>query len=1431
MSSEFVDFRHINPYAGSQSRAFEELGFQLLTAGIDRDSWKVTRTGDPDAGLDWYVTDDKGEIHGWQAKYIFDISSLLTNMTKSLQTVVAKRPEVKKLTFVIPWNLPDGRSSKGKSARQKFIERVEYWQKNMDGAENIEFDLFGESELVSLLARPEHCGRLLFFLGQQILSKESLRQMHTRASDIAGHRYRPELHIDIPIQKEIEILGLGGDFFEELNSHFELLCKKLNQQLSASSEFEAICEQVVISCRAIINEGIGWVEDVKVIPERLDILRSSVSEASETISDAILKEVEKLRQVEKSEVSCDSSTVRDVERSTIYRLRRIADTVNRLQSMLSSSSDLIGGRPYFLSGEAGAGKTHLLLDACDRALNEDRPAAVLFGEQFGTGDDLWSQLARGLGLKPDLSQSELLSIIDACGASSGKRFLLAIDALNETRPISFWTNNLIHLVSALEEYPHVALVVSVRTTYIEQIDPDKRRTVDFILRCHPGFAGRELEAAQLYFRHYGLEVPRHPLLIPEFTNPLFLQLYCESYQDSPGAQHEYESRIAVFDRLIDSCTAKVARQLTETGSSTEISFIKVDTKSVINSVLDAMGDRGDDRLTLQDSRDATSSSVVSQERVDILLDRLEAEGIFNTGEMWISGSWQLGLRLTFQAFGDYLILKRRLDRCASTTPISKDGAFASWLLKASWGIQEAAAVILPELYRVELRDYLESAVREISDDTRKVEQRCDYFDVLTLNTLAYRTAGSITSRTVDAVNRNRQHSETYLENFYSKMCMVAALPNHPLNSLYIHNHLASMSMAERDATFGIAVYDALDQSGPYYRLAVWAREGPYHNYDEHVVELAAIPLIWLLSSPNRFMRDWLTKVLVCLFVGHVESLSVLIKRFANINDIYIRERLAAIVYGVLMRSQSSFDRDSLRKLVIKTCTYYLERPIANALVLDHLEGITEYSLTHKIVCPDEIPNHKDPYGLPIPDHPWSKEYIDENYGYGSGEGKDKYPYGAIYGSLFGLADFGRYIVDCCFLGFTNLRRTEPEPLERSIDYPTEGARRWIFMKVIKYGWTPERFENFERGQTYSLFTTKAERFGKKYQWMAYFELLARVREHFHPQPSSATDAETEFQGLWDTFDRDIDPSVPPIDSFKELQERQREDTTTFSPSEIVVPLEGLADQALDRYLDSAADDPLQDYDSLPRAATVVEVLDEAGEPWLLLDAYNRDQVDDPALEFGMSIDQISIVSVWLVPEKKAQSAAQVLLDNGPYLDGPSDMWDRNGHIDCCYLGEVGWRSQGCYHRRADFIEVADEQGIIHHYLPVAEEYTWESGRFDASITSNTRLYTPSAWLISMGQLSWDGNLSWLDGEKQIVVTYVGKHGFDESHDLIFRKSWLKKVLIDHNLELLVRCWSDRRDFRIQAPIRSLWSSSIALFDQSVTLRLDGRVNRPLVEPN
>lgn len=1444
MSLPDINFDFINPHGGSKHRAFEELGFQLLTAEIDRDSWEVTRTGDPDAGLDWYATNTEGEIHGWQAKYIFEIDTLLSKMTDSVRTIINNRPNITEVTFVIPWNLPDGQPKRGKSARQKYNDRVSSWQ-SIDGAKNLRFHLIGQSELLKILSQSEHRGRLHFFWDKQTLSHEHLIQLQEEAAQVAGRRYRPELHVDLPIQDEIDALGLSGNFFSEVDEQLKLLTEMMPRRLYLSGDFHDISKEVVDTCQAILNDSMAWAIDTCTIPEGIDNLRHLTEQANRSLLSLydIAQEIERKRQNTPRDTVSDGNDKTDNLRDKIFWHSRLTEPITNLLNLLTSTrSELIIGKPYFLTGDAGTGKTHLLLDACDRALKESRPAVVLFGEQFGT-DDLWSQLARRLGLSPDLSQNELLGILDACGAQSDRRFLLMIDALNETLSPSFWSSNLVPLVTALRDYPHVSLVVSVRSTYIEKIDQDRRREEFFITKNHPGFTGEEIEATGSYFSHYNLELPRHPLLTPEFTNPLFLQLYCESFKDYPEEQHYYETRIALFNRLIDSRVSLIAKQLAETGSHSEISLLIDDAIAVIDAVLDTMSNQGCDMIPMQSAIESISLSDIQEDRARKLLTRLEAEGIFATIETRLD-SYQLSLRFTFQELGDYLILNRRLKCRHLEQDLNEDKLFAIWLLDSSWGIHEAAAVILPEQYGIELRDYLEPMIREIGN-IDLLKRHCDLLDRRTLRTLALRSPTSITEQTYSAINRILMSSVTRTEEFYSQfydqMCKVAAIPNHPLNAHCLHEHLSRMSMADRDASFGIAVYNALEEDGSFWRLAVWARNGPYSNYDETVIELASIPLVWLLSSPNRFMRDWLTKILVHLFSGHIGALSHIVKLFATVNDDYVKERLLAVVYGVLMRSQNSVahDRDCLKKLVIETCAGYLENPIANALALDHLEGIVEYSLVYKIVELDEVPNHKVPYGLLLPDYPRTMEYIERNYGYRE---DNDFLYGSLYTSLFNMGDFGRYEVDHCFGRFTKIRRTRPAPTERlmfrdQMGYPTGRACRWIFMKSIKHGWTPERFRQFERRSRYGYHdhdTQKPERFGKKYQWMAYYELLARVRDHFHPYPSrSSDDFETDFEGLWQTYDRDIDPSVPPIDDFRTLIEVSKKREPIFSRSEVAVSLNILADHNLERYMKDGADDPLKDYDSLPKAVDVLEVLDQDGRTWLLLDAFSKNQINDPDHQIGISLgfttmilDQATFITARLVPQSQAQLTAEWALESGANLRPHDDsIWvPQNEHVDCCYLGEIGWRDQGCYSHQNDFMLTTIPQGITYRFLPVSEKYLWEAGRYDTSITDTIDLRAPSSWIISKGCLSWDGDLSWLDPDSRVVVTNVVRYGHDEPSGLIFLKSWFQRILQDYDLALLTRCWSDRRDFRMRPSRPFLWSGSIALFDQSCSPIFTNRVN-------
>ena len=1444
MSLYDIEFKLINQHGGSKNRAFEELGFQLLTASIDRNSWQVTRTGDPDAGLDWYATNSEGEVHGWQAKYIFDIETLLNKMTDSVKTIIDKRPDVTEVTFVIPWNLPDGQPRTGRSARQKYNDKVRSWQ-TMDGAENLRFQLIGESELLEILFRPEHRGRLRFFWGKQTLSHGHLIRLQEKAVQVAGRRYRPNLHVDIPIQKEIDALGLGHDFFMEINEQLELLDDVTEDLRSLSRHPHEISEDdqnIIDTCQKTIDEGHRWAEDTYNISKNTDRFRHTVEQTYKilrSIHDAILKASKELQDKAADDQQGNSKVEHSQDRTFWYR-RIITPITDLLNSLTSTRSHLIKGIPYFLVGDAGTGKTHLLLDTCCRALQEHRPAVVLFGEQFGTGD-LWSQLARGLGLSPDLPQNELLGILDACGAQSGRRFLLIIDALNETRSPSFWSSNLIPLVTALRDYSHVSLAVSVRSTYIEKIDPDERREEFFITKNHPGFAGIEIEATGLYFNHYELELPRHPLLTPEFTNPLFLQLYCESFKDCPEEQRFYETRMSLFNRLIDSRVRMVAKQLVESGSSTEISLLIDDAKIVITAILDTMGNQGRDLLPLQTSMESIISSGIREDRARKLLTMLEAEGVFSKIEIRGSDSYQLSLRFTFQELGDYLILDRRLKCRNLEQDIKEDRSFATWLINSSLGIYEAAAVVLPEQYGIELRDYLEPMICEIDDDSRR-KRHCSLLDRFTLRTLAFRSSTSITEQTCDAINRAWTSGMIHTVEFYNQLCKVAAIPDHPLNAHRLHRHLSQMSMADRDASFGIAVYNTLEEDDSFWRLAVWAKNGPYINYDETVVELASIPLVWLLSSPNRFVRDWLTKILIGLFMGHIEALSQVIKLFATVNDDYIRERLLAVVYGILMRSQNLIDRnrDHLKRLVIEVCTGYLKKPIPNALALDHLEGIVEYSLVYKIVDLDEVPNHKIPYGLPLPDYPWTMEYIDKYYDYREEKG---FPYGSLYTSLLSMGDFGRYEVDSCFRRFTKIRRTELEPTERlsfkdQIGYPTDRARRWIFMRSIKYGWTPERFHQFEKSLRYGYHshdTRKAERFGKKYQWMAYYELLARVRDHFHPYPGwISDDFRTDFEGLWQTYGRDIDPSIPPVRNFRAQIERSKERESVFSQPKAAVSLEILADHNLERYIKDGADDPLEDYDSLPRAEDTLEVLDQDNRTWLLLDAFNKNQINDPDHQIGISLgsitmilDQATIVTARLVPQSQAQSIAEWSLESCTNLRPHNDsIWvHQSEHADCCYIGELGWRNQGCYSHKNDFMLTTTPQGIAYRFLPVSERYLWEANRYDTSIMDNINLCAPSSWIISKGCLSWDGNLSWLDPDGCVVVTNVVGYGSDEPDGLIFLKSWFQKILQDYGLALLTRCWSERRDFRMRPSRPFLWSGSVALFDQSCSPIFAHRVNQ------
>jgi len=99
------------------------------------------------------------------------------------------------------------------------------------------------------------------------------------------------------------------------------------------------------------------------------------------------------------------------------------------------------------------------------------------------------------------------------------------------------------------------------------------------------------------------------------------------------------------------------------------------------------------------------------------------------------------------------------------------------------------------------------------------------------------------------------------------------------------------------------------------------------------------------------------------------------------------------------------------------------------------------------------------------------------------------------------------------------------------DFDLNIARRWIFNRVIKLGWNPDLHNSFDRshGSYDRTQTGGVERIGKKYQWIGLHEFLALLGSNYYFSGDSWADEKpATFRGAYQTYTRDIDPTIDPL---------------------------------------------------------------------------------------------------------------------------------------------------------------------------------------------------------------------------------------------------------------------------------------------------------------
>ena len=1028
------DFRSIRPWDGSKDRAFEEICYQLVREPGDLPPTMVgqpIRTGNPDGGVEWYARIADATQWGWQAKYIYDTDILLTAMTATVKRVVKERAHLTKLTFCIPYNLPAGTAGGERiSARQKYENRVQSWRDSIDGADKIEFVLLQGSDLLARLAQPKHAGRAWFWWNEPHLGPDWLAHFQRDQAEVAGDRYRPTLQVDVPIQDDLSALGFADSYFSELSRHTRFVIERLKSipaspavsgnEIADSTRKAADAAKQLVGLIRSANYQAGDLDPLDELYGAATRCAAAISEAHEHVRHA--------RAPEEDGSDGKRSSTADTLNSHSFRLRQASNALDSLLQYLDgSASRALRERFYFLTGSAGTGKTHLCLDSVQRALTEKRSAVVLFGGQLG-GGDLWSSICDQLGL-PTLGADTLLGAMEAAAEASGlngHRFVLMIDALNDTRTEDYWESRLPALRAKFAGRPLLSLLVSCRDTYLSYVDPEDR-CKDFV-RHHPGFTGREIEATHKYFSHYGLREPRIPLLLPEFTVPLFLLTYCEGLKEEgltvPPAGHE--GRIEIFERFLTGQLKRVGRRLHLSPGSNKA-------REALDTLLDEMGTIGSEYIGFERAEALTTACIPDRtEWPETALGALLSEGLLNEELVYSDdGRHNRAVRVTYQAFSDFLIVQRKLRGTPDGS--APDAAFAEWLYEASRGIREAAATLLPERYGVELPDLLEPIVRREAADRggdQRVQYELDNLDEMAAHSLPYRRVQAITERSIEILNRNGRRRGG-IRALLDAAFLCAPQPDSPLNGDALHHYLSQYSMPERDASVGIELYyDIADEGTPLSRLARWAAAGPYPDYEPQVVELACVPLVWMLSSPNRFARDWITKALAQLFTGHLGVAASLVERYATVNDPYVLERLITAAYGGVLRGGISHQEQAGRLATAVKRFIFDRLPELNpdALMLDAARGTIEWAVGHGALPNSALVAARPPYGFKRPANPPTWERLDAMYPHGEGT-TDETSYGEFYLSLHSYGDFGRYVIEPGVEHFLRvpLNRPRPEP--------------------------------------------------------------------------------------------------------------------------------------------------------------------------------------------------------------------------------------------------------------------------------------------------------------------------------------------------------------------------------------------------------------------
>lgn len=877
-------------------------------------------------------------------------------------------------------------------------------------------------------------------------------------------------------------------------------------------------------------------------------------------------------------------------------LRRQLRSIYTRMSKLSSVQQYAESQFGYITGRSGTGKTHNLCSFVDNQCEKVR-FYLYYGTSFPLGSSPVDEIVKNQGWEQSQFQQFQERLED-----EQKYAIFIIDAVNEGAGVNYWMEHIEQLQTHFAKYPRLKVLLSLRSMESTDQFSEKLNTTQWNKIELSGFANTR-NAIEKHFEVYGIQESIDTYVsIPEFRSPLFLHIFCETYHCLSWEERRTPDRMNIYRHYLKYRNTEVSEIVDEDPEN-----------QATSKLLDWMAEES---VRNNHCRNLNRTDVLRKAN-RICRYRLWSHNLMNVMLQknllieYYYDKKQSCIGFEYDNLGDFLRAEKML------ILLKEDPLRIETFITTGYKyLQSHQEIDSTHFYNTcvslfALWNPSSQVLQRIVDEDKKLMKH--FF----LGSLSFRNIQDKRSRYLIPIILSMVEKDSSLLSPAYMLEYFHVFSN--IINPVLHEYLINMKMTERDLVWSTKVNEEYDEYYLMNSIRSVSLDGEKAKFQYMVL------LCWMLTSSYPILRYKIVR-LIEVRLEEIPDMGIeLLELFHKIDDPMVIEGLLSAIYGLLLKKRDS----GLTMRYAQDIFYYFystpENIPSNIIVRQWSMKILEWDnvLNSQSNCWSSVIAQL-PFSAKRNLFDGTDKSLDEDF-FGTTNGAKR-----LYDSLFAW-DFNRYIIGTnSNINSRNLifRDGTPVNLDR--------IAIAIGLLIKEYGWNDElgKYDGYV-STGIDRYDKRKERFGKKYQWLGFYQVLSWLCDTCNIRLDLYCDTERDAKYPFPWYTEKHSRFDPTLDEYERLSDIARElieDIPSYS------------------ILESDKDKWIEDDSKLPDVYQIMK--DKEGNDWIILNVYDNQEEMTDGIQQNLYIHYRSV----LVKNDDIQVFAE---------------WSQVNNPDAHYLGTDG----------------------------------------------------------------------------------------------------------------------------------------------------------------